>query len=174
MSLFNWLHYPAHYNFGLLLFLAIVCIVLLIRGAYSRYLSLKRIPSQSILDRCRIYTSPLSIDQIWFQLGTKKKTDLFRSYELVDWGDDFSKSIFLDIESFQKDRSLYNPWVFVPIKRLNWFIDCSIDTNTNQSIVKITWNGSSHLFSLFGKFFIDYTDQFLEQKILASPKISHL
>lgn len=167
---FRWFPFSGSALLWLILFLAAVCLVLLIRYTVCLVPLLKKVPRQAVLEKKRRYLSSLSVPQLWEQLAQKTSSDLFRSYELIDWGDEFSKSIFLDIESFSPCRSLYNPWAFVPVKNLNWFIDCTPDQATRQTLVELTWNGSPLLFALFGRFFIHYTDQFLAQKIGAAAK----
>lgn len=154
----------------LVLLLTGICFVLLIRHLICLVPLLKKIPKRAVLEKKRTYLSPLPVPQLWEQLAQKTSSDLFRSYEFIDWVDEFSKSIFLDIESFSPCRSLYNPWAFVPVKNLNWFIDCSPDETSHQTLVELTWNGSPLLFALFSRFFIHYTDQFLAQKIKAAAK----
>lgn len=167
---FRWFPFSGSAMLWLVLLLAAVCLILLIRYIIGLVSLLKKVPKQAVLEKKRTYLSPLPVPQLWEQLAQKTSNDLFRSYELIDWGDEFSKSIFLDIESFAPCRSLYNSWAFVPVKNLNWFIDCTPDQATRQTLVELTWNGSPLLFALFGRFFIHYTDQFLAQKISAAAK----
>lgn len=167
---FRWFPFSGSAMLWLVLLLTGICFVLLIRHLICLVPLLKKIPKRAVLEKKRTYLSPLPVPQLWEQLAQKTSSDLFRSYEFIDWGDEFSKSIFLDIESFSPCRSLYNPWAFVPVKNLNWFIDCSPDETSRQTLVELTWNGSPLLFALFGRFFIHYTDQFLAQKIKAAAK----
>lgn len=167
---FRWFPFSRPAVLWLVLLLAAVCLILLTRYIIGLVSLLKKIPKRAVLEKKRTYLSPLPVPQLWEQLAQKTSSDLFRSYEFIDWGDEFSKSIFLDIESFSPCRSLYTPWAFVPVKNRNWFIDCSPDETSRQTLVELTWNGSPLLFALFGRFFIHYTDQFLAQKIKAAAK----
>lgn len=83
---FRWFPFSGSAMLWLILFLTVVCLVLLIQYIIGLVPLLKKVPKQAVLEKKRTYLSPLPVPQLWEQLTQKTSNDLFRSYELIDWG----------------------------------------------------------------------------------------